>query len=81
MHLFISQIQTKKAKIDNLGENDGDDYEDDGDFDTAEAEEERDWISCVKIASILREGKERVVQVQIIFDCNKKSTYNAMRMI
>ena len=33
-------------------------------FETADLEEERDWISCEKIASVLRDGKERVVQVR-----------------
>lgn len=32
-------------------------------FETAETEDEKDWISCLKVASILRDGKERVVQV------------------
>ena len=50
---------TDAGKIDEDREDDEERLE----FETAETEDEKDWISCLKVASLLREGKERVVQV------------------
>ena len=65
MSRVLPQAFSKRRRVDATKPTFADENDDEErlHFETEETEEEKDWISCLKVASVLRDGKERVVQV------------------